>query len=350
MPKQKMRFGLNMLLNQPHADLVKCWKAAEDAGIHMLGLPDNPARQRELYVTSTSCAINTSRIKIFSCVTNPVTRHPSVTASALFALDEIAPGRIGLGIGTGDGALFAAGMTKPATIACLKEYVLAVKTLLRGEEVVYQGRSFRAEWRDRAPPKNIPVYITCSGPNVIKMASQVVDGLIVSTRYGPEKIQFVLDIVKEGCAEVGRNPDDLDIWWTIEPIFGASVEESVQENLGTDIGWLALSSLQEEQIPEGYKEPIRTLVEYMYYYTSSGFTAGANLGPMMVQRAKKLGIYDWVISKVPGLWGTPEDMTHRLAELRELGLTNWLFYVGRPNTDRLETINRLAKGVLPNFT
>ena len=351
MPDKGMRFCLNMVHTRPLSEVIQWWKAADEAGIHMLGLPDSPARQAEIYVASTLCALNTSRIKFISSVTNPVTRHPSVAAGGLFTLDELAPGRVGLGIGTGDGALWSIGMRKAATVAHLKEYILTVKGLLRGEEVVYRGRSFRGEWRDGergSGPKEIPIYVSCSGPKVLKMASQVADGMVIQMGYAPENIQYIRDIIKEGCAEVGRNPDGLDIWWTTELIFGSSVEDSMRQNLGVNIGWVALTSMEGKQVPEEYKESLKALVGDMHTF-AAGYSS-ADLGPKMVQRAKELGIYDWIISRAPGLWGTPEDVSRRLAEFGEMGLTNWMFFVGRSHIDRLEMIDKLAKGVLPNLT
>jgi 5,10-methylenetetrahydromethanopterin reductase len=347
---QTMKFCLNMVHTRPLSEVINWWKAADEAGIHMLGLPDSPARQAELYVASTLCALNTSRIKFMSSITNPVTRHPSVTAGGLFVLDELAPGRVGLGIGTGDGALWSIGMKKAATVAHLKEYILAVKGLLRGEEVEYRGRQFRGEWRDGengSVPKEIPIYVSCSGPKVLKMASQVADGMVIQMGYAPENIQYVRGIIKESCEEVGRNPDDLDIWWTTELIFGSSVEDSMKENLGVNIGWVALTSMEGKQVPEEYKEPLKTLVGDMHTF-AAGYSS-ADVGPRMVQRAKQLGVYDWILSRAPGLWGTPNNVSRRLEELAAMGLTNWMFFVGRMHIDRLDMINKLSKEVLPNF-
>ena len=60
----------------------------------------------EMLLACAACALNTSKAKIFTGVTNPVTRHPSVMASSYLCLEELAPGRNMLGIATGDSALW----------------------------------------------------------------------------------------------------------------------------------------------------------------------------------------------------------------------------------------------------
>ena len=179
MPATKVKFCINAGNDGPLRDSVGWWKACEDAGIDMYGIADSPIQRPDVYVSSTLCALNTDRIRVATCVTNPVTRDPSVTASCLSALEELAPGRVAMGIATGDSALWGVGL-KPATVASLREYILAVKGLLRGEEVSYQGRSFKSQLTGTPDQGNIPVYVACSGPRVLRMAAQVADGLIVT--------------------------------------------------------------------------------------------------------------------------------------------------------------------------
>src|SRR5262249_46025718 len=153
------------------------WKACDGAGIDWLGFADSPALSRDVYVTSALCAQQTKRIKVASMVTNPVSRDPSVTACAVFSLDHLAPGRIVLGIATGDSALWATGQRMPRVDA-LREYILAVKALLRGETATYGERSFRVSW---APPEvKVPVYVACAGPKVLRMSAQVADGVVLA--------------------------------------------------------------------------------------------------------------------------------------------------------------------------
>ena len=152
MAKSKMKLGLNFTQQKNLRDVAKWYEACDKAGLAVVGTPDSPALLRELYVSTTVAAMATSRIQIMTMVTNPVTRHPSITASAAMSLDELAPGRIAIGIATGDSALWAT-KQKAATVADLREYILAVKALLRGEPATYRGENLRASMGQLGTPR-----------------------------------------------------------------------------------------------------------------------------------------------------------------------------------------------------
>ena len=184
MAKSKMKLGLNFTQQKNLRDVAKWYEACDKAGLAVVGTPDSPALLRELYVSTTVAAMATSRIQIMTMVTNPVTRHPSITASAAMSLDELAPGRIAIGIATGDSALWAT-KQKAATVADLREYILAVKALLRGEPATYRGETFEQAWANWEP-RDVPIYVACSGPKVLSMASQVADGVVVTMGFAPK--------------------------------------------------------------------------------------------------------------------------------------------------------------------
>jgi len=341
---------LNFCINSAHEGTlmngIDWWKTCEDAGINMYGISDSPVQRPDLYVASTMCALNTSKMRIISCVTNPVSRHPSVTASCLRALDELAPGRVGMGIATGDSALWGVGL-KPATVAGLREYILAVKGLLRGEEVSYKGANFKSNFPDNYGPSDVPVYVACSGPKVLKMAAQVADGLIVTMGFSQEDVQYVRGIIDEACAEVGRNPDELDIWWNAYVVFAPSVEEAMEMSLGWSMSWISMTTLNGKGIPEEYKEPLQRMT-----YDSHDLTAAygtANRHATIVARAKEVGLYDWLISRSPRLFGTPDDINVRLEELAKQGMNNWMFYITPNDPKKYELVETLSKGVIANF-
>ena len=346
MPAAKLKFCINAAHDGPLRDSVSWWQVCEEAGIHIYGVADSPIQRPDVYVSSTLCALNTDRMRIMPCVTNPVTRHPSVTASCLRALDELAPGRIGMGIATGDSALWAVGL-KPATVASLREYIVAVKGLIRGEEVSYRGKNFKSQFPDESEPANIPVYVACSGPKVLKMAAQVADGLIITMGFSAEDVKYIRGSIEEGCAEVGRNPDELDIWWNAYVVFAPSAEEAMEKSLGWSMSWITMTTLEGKGIPEEYKEPLRRLTWDSHDLTAAYKTA--NRHSIMVERAKEVGLYDWLISRSPRLFGTPDDITRRLEELGEMGLTNWMFYITPNDPGRYDLLDKLSNGVIPNF-
>ncbi|HTE83218.1 MAG TPA: LLM class flavin-dependent oxidoreductase [Dehalococcoidia bacterium] len=316
------------------------WQACERAGIERIGLGDTPALARELYVSLTDCALTTERIGIMPSVTNPVSRDPAVTAAALYSLAELAPGRLcALGIGTGDSALWGTGI-RMASVGVLREYILAVRGLLQGKEVAYQERRFRAAWA--SAPVDIPIYVACAGPKVLHMAAQVADGLILAMGYAPENLEFVHETILAACAEIGRDPADLDLWWNASAQFAGSVDEALEAGVQLGASWLTAGGAQGKQIPDRYRAPLIEFtrdahdLEFMYR------TPDRNT--ILMQRARALGIYDWLLERTARLWGTPADIARRLRELRSLGLDNWVFTTGINN---IRAIEELTGEVMP---
>src|SRR5215467_9150887 len=96
-----MKFDIGILANQPVDTIVRQVQLAEALGYDTAWIADSHLVCRDLYVTHTACALGTTRIRLGPGVTVPHTRHVSVTASAILTLEELAPGRIVLGMGTG---------------------------------------------------------------------------------------------------------------------------------------------------------------------------------------------------------------------------------------------------------
>ena len=106
-------------------------RQAEDSGFDLLGVADSQSVFRELYVSLTVAALNTSRIRLGPLVTNPQTRHLVVTASAVASVDELSGGRMMLGLGSGDSAIYTLG-APPATVAGLEDAVITLGRLTTG--------------------------------------------------------------------------------------------------------------------------------------------------------------------------------------------------------------------------
>ena len=97
-----MEFGLGLFPTEPPRSIVETTKLAEDLGYAHVWMGDSQLIWREVYVNLGAAGLATSRITLGQGVTNPITRHPTVTASALATLSELTDGRVALGIGAGD--------------------------------------------------------------------------------------------------------------------------------------------------------------------------------------------------------------------------------------------------------
>ena len=110
------------MLPESLTDFGALCREAEDSGFDWLGVADSQSVFRELYVALTLAALNTRRVQLGPLVTNPLTRHLVVTASAIASVDELAGGRGVLGLGSGDSAIYTIG-APPATLAGLEDSI-----------------------------------------------------------------------------------------------------------------------------------------------------------------------------------------------------------------------------------
>ena len=205
-PMTGARFGI-VLLPESLAEFGALCRAAEDNGFDLLGVADSQSVFREMYVALTLAALNTSRIRLGPLVTNPLTRHLVVTASAISSLDEVAGGRAVLGLGSGDSAIYTIG-APPATVAGLEDAVVTLGALTSGRPVDRGGR----RWQVHRSARRVPIYLAAEGPRTLELAGRVADGVIVGLGLTPEVIRLSLAAIERGARAAGRALGDLDIW------------------------------------------------------------------------------------------------------------------------------------------
>ena len=173
-------------------DLVEVVRLADDNNFHNLWLIDSPAAYPDVWTTAALCAVNTSRICIGPGVTNPVSRHPQVTANAALSVHEISGGRAILGLGTGDSAVRQLGW-KPASVSVMREAV----ELCRDR--------FKEQGAD------IPIYISGPGPRITAYACKEADGIIINESWSPEDLRRSMERIEAVAREVGRDMKNLPV-------------------------------------------------------------------------------------------------------------------------------------------
>jgi 5,10-methylenetetrahydromethanopterin reductase len=178
----------------------------EGLGFDHLWLTDSSLHARDCYSYLALAATRSERLLLGTAVTNPLTRHPGVTAVAIATLDQISGGRAILGIGAGDRPLLALGM-KPSSLSSLEAAIGSIRTLLAGEEAtaddpVYNLRSAHLRFGGR---RDLPVFISASGPKTLELAGRLADGVILLVGLFPEAIEWALSHVDRGAASAGRD-------------------------------------------------------------------------------------------------------------------------------------------------
>jgi 5,10-methylenetetrahydromethanopterin reductase len=179
----------------------------EELGFDNLWLTDSSLHARNCYAYLTLAAGHSHRLLLGTAVTNPLTRHPAITASAMATVDEISGGRAILGIGTGDRPLLALGLV-PSPLAGLEEAITGIRALWSGAEVDLEGQRFVLNGAHlRFPARaGIPVYISASGPRTLELAGRVADGAILLVGLFPEAIAWAIEHIDAGVANAGQRP------------------------------------------------------------------------------------------------------------------------------------------------
>jgi 5,10-methylenetetrahydromethanopterin reductase len=225
-----MRFGLR-LPPCVSADAVAAFaRRAELAGFDMVWLPDSQFLWRDVWATAALVADRTERVAIGTAVTNFETRHVAVTASAVATIDELAPGRLRVAVGTGDSAVKTLGL-RPTKLERMREQIELLRRLVRREEAEwhegtrYGGRAMRVR---HAPGRDLPVLMAASGPKALALAGELADGVIVHSGLSPELIERALGCVEEGARRGGRRLDELELWLGAHTVVTADAETAAR--------------------------------------------------------------------------------------------------------------------------
>src|ERR671930_2187522 len=126
--------GLLLLPTYTSDRLAALAQLAERTGYDFLWIADERFF-REVYASLTLCALRTKRVRLGPCVTDPYSRHPALTAMAIATLDEIAEGRVALGIGAGVSGLRELGIDGSRSATAIREAIELIRRLLAGETV-----------------------------------------------------------------------------------------------------------------------------------------------------------------------------------------------------------------------
>ncbi len=197
-----LRFGLTLMPDPPHARFVELMQMAESLGFDSGWTYDSPVLWQEAYPLLTLLATSTERMQLGHCVTNPVTRHPAVTASAYATLHDISGGRMVMGMGRGDSAVRVMGR-KPASVAEFERALVMVKALMNGRPAEWEGTELELEWAKGRP--EIPLYVAGYGPRALGVAGRVGDGVIIQLA-DPAIIEWIMGVARDAAEQAGRDP------------------------------------------------------------------------------------------------------------------------------------------------
>jgi 5,10-methylenetetrahydromethanopterin reductase len=197
-------FGLGLLPQYPPEQFVQLTRLAEAKGFTAVWVPDERF-YRECYSYLTLCAVNTERVRLGPCVTDPYSRHPALTAMAMGTVDEVSGGRAVLGIGAGASGMEALRIPRTKPAVALREAVALMRALWAGEEVTVDGEviSFTKGRLNFTARADIPIYIAGRGPKILELAGEIADGVIIGALASPSTLGYAMAHVEEGRRRAG---------------------------------------------------------------------------------------------------------------------------------------------------
>ena len=202
-----MEYGVGLFPTEPLQKMVHLAKVSEELGYTHIWVGDSHLIWREAYVNMAAMALNTTKVKLGTGVTNPLTRHPSVVGSAYATLEESAPGRLIVGIGLGDSSVETMGM-KPAKLSYFEKTLEQMRSLLDGKEVQLESGKIHL----LHPCKNkVPIYIAASGPKMLELSGRIADGIIVLVGVADEYIAHAREKISAGAKTAGRKLEDIHL-------------------------------------------------------------------------------------------------------------------------------------------
>jgi 5,10-methylenetetrahydromethanopterin reductase len=299
-------------------DYVEWLGVAEALGYDLAGYGDSQNLWADPYVALTVAAQATSRIRIGTMVTNPVTRHPAVCAGALASIQQLSGGRVFCGLGSGDSAVANLGERR-ATVETFGAYCAAVRGLCAGEEVTWRGHRMRMSW----PVLPVPVWMSAEGPRTLRMAGQIADGVIVASGISEGVIEETLSFIAAGARSAGRSLGDLEVWWILKAHLAPTEEEAWHDlrwSLAGTANHLFRFTMDGKSVPEELHEPIRALQREYASEAHGKVAEGAGNAAL----TDKYGLTEWLGRRFV-LGGPPEVIVDRIRSIAARGATNLIF-------------------------
>jgi 5,10-methylenetetrahydromethanopterin reductase len=172
---------------------------------------------RECCVPMAAFAATTERVKIGSGVVDCWTRNPARLAATFSTLDDLAPGRIILGIGAWWEPLATkVGVHRVRPLKAMREIVTAVRALLANETVSMDGEFVHLDGveldyvHQERRPKDVPIYIGATGMQMMELTGEIADGAVLNYLVSPAYNRGALEHLERGATRAGRSLDDID--------------------------------------------------------------------------------------------------------------------------------------------
>ena len=212
-----MAFPVALYLQDAHPvrDAMGFAVYAESKGFHSVWQAESRL-VREATVPMAAIVSVTERIKVGSGVVDCWTRNPARLAATFSTLDDLAPGRVILGIGAWWDPLAAkVGITRAKPLSMMREVVTTVRALLNNETVTFHGEHVHLDgveldyvYQERRA-KDVPIYIGATGMKMMELAGEIADGVVLNYLVSADYNDRAMEALATGAERAGRSVDSL---------------------------------------------------------------------------------------------------------------------------------------------
>ena len=284
-----MKVDIRVPVGLPVVETAEFIAGCEAAGFSGVGVHDHQHSGRDVYLTLALAAQRTSKLTLYPATTNPVTRHPGVLASLAHTLEEIAPGRVLLTVGPGYLAVGNIGRPR-ATLETMRQAILAMRRLLRGETVVFNGSETRLRNISDTPT---PIFMTAAGPRMVELAGEVADGALMLVGLHPDSVAAAQRRLEIGADRGNR---ELSGFQTIY-ITPTTIDED---------------GAKARRWPQQWFRPDQPYLKYpsdsnLFWLRKAGIDLPDDFLPEQITNTQAEAICDAM-----GLFGTPQECLERL--------------------------------------
>ena len=280
-------------------------RRAEEIGFDLLGIADVQSSQRETYTSLAAIAAATKRIQIGPLVTNPITRDPTVIASAISTVDELSSGRAYLAIGHGNTSVAQAGL-RPATTRSFRASI----------EVIRRG----VKWSSRP----VPIIVHSSGPQATKIAEELGDGILL--RWGDLDIaqtRELINSVRQSPPVSRALPKRLAVWIYVNAFVG-------DPKYGREALRYLVASRARRVAPAEVPEDLQAAMDKYRTESIGSYTAR----PRNSELLSSLKLEDYMFKRFV-VNGTAAETCDWLESVRTLDVDAVMFGMSEPHENRL---------------
>lgn len=325
-----VKFGLELLPVTPISDITELSKHADNLGFDVIWVTDH-YNNRNVYVTLTSIALNTKKVKLGTGVVNPYVTNPLWIASAIASIDEVSGGRAILGIGAGDKATLdklVIEWKKP--LKAVKESVEVIRRILKGEIVDFDGEIVKSKGASLTykPTHEIPIYVGAQGPKMLALASSIGDGILINASH-PKDYNYAMKIIRDSAK---GKLDKLDIVACTS--FSIDKDSSVAKKTARPVVAFIVAGAGDEVLKRHGIEMEKVNVIRDHLSKGKFKDAAAAVTEDMINAFS--------------ISGTPQECIEMLDKLVKTGVTQIVF--GSPiGKDKKMALELIASEVIPHF-